>query len=192
VKRGAPASHVSSTLRSMNQELRLPFSHSARREVPARPQLRRRTLVLFVKHILEPARKRLATLSCEAGVCDAAAILTNSATPLAVVCDGEGIAVGVIARIDVVKVLVGATADALNTSAEAMMTGAIVSFRPEQPLQDVWQTMNGRSLRCAPILDDHGRPLGIAHARDVAGALLEDVTYEELLLRDYVLGVGYR
>jgi len=148
--------------------------------------------MLLVKHILEPARRRLATLSCEAGVCEAAAILTNSATPLAVVCDGEGIAVGVIARIDVVKVLVGATVDALNARAEAMMTRGLVSCRADQPLQDVWKLMNERLLRCAPILDDSGRPVGIAHARDVAGGLLEEITYEELLLRDYVLGIGYR
>ena len=45
--------------------------------------------MMLVEHLLETARKRLATLSRESGVCDAAAILTNADTPLAVVCDGE-------------------------------------------------------------------------------------------------------
>ncbi len=52
--------------------------------------------------------------------------------------------------------------------------------------------MNSRALPCAPILDDGGRPQGVLHARDVAIALLDEVTYEELLLRDYVMGVGYQ
>jgi len=30
------------------------------------------------------------------------------------------------------------------------------------------------------------------HARDVAIALLDEVNYEEVLLRDYVMGVGYQ
>jgi hypothetical protein len=30
------------------------------------------------------------------------------------------------------------------------------------------------------------------HARDVAIALLDEANYEELLLRDYVMGVGYQ
>ncbi len=32
---------------------------------------------------------------------------------------------------------------------------------------------------------------GVLHARDVAIALLDEVNYEEILLRDYVMGVGY-
>jgi len=52
--------------------------------------------------------------------------------------------------------------------------------------------MNARSLRCVPILDDSGRPQGVVHARDLARALLDEVTEEEVLLRDYVLGVGYQ
>ena len=49
-----------------------------------------------------------------------------------------------------------------------------------------------RTLPCAPILDDDGRAQGLLHARDVAIALLDEVNYEELLLRDYVMGVGYQ
>ena len=148
--------------------------------------------MMLVEHILETARKRLAILNRESGVCDAAAILMNCETFFAVVCDDQGKAVGVVSRTDVVKVLVGATVDTLNTSAAAMMTPGVVSFRADQLLQEVWKTMNARALRCAPILDSDGRPQGILHARDLAKALLAEVTYEELLLRDYVMGVGYQ
>jgi hypothetical protein len=33
---------------------------------------------------------------------------------------------------------------------------------------------------------------GVVHARDVGSALLDEVTQKEVLLRDYVLGVGYQ
>jgi CBS domain-containing protein len=52
--------------------------------------------------------------------------------------------------------------------------------------------MNARSLRAIPIFDVSGRPQGVVYARDLARALLDEMNEEELLLRDYVLGIGYQ
>jgi CBS domain-containing protein len=43
-----------------------------------------------------------------------------------------------------------------------------------------------------PILDENHQPLGVINARDALRALFADEKYEESLLRDYVMGVGYR
>ena len=148
--------------------------------------------MLVVKHILDAAQKRLAVLSREASLFDAARILENRDTPLIVVCDSDGIAVGVIATSHVVKVLATAGADALGFNAGAIMTKPLLSCHVDEELQQVWAVMNARTLPCAPILDDDGRAQGVLHARDVAIALLDEVNYEELLLRNYVMGVGYQ
>jgi CBS domain-containing protein len=145
----------------------------------------------LVQHILENARKRLVVLSREAPLCEAAEILANPATALIVVCDGEGIAVGVVSRTDIIKAL-AAKADATKTSIGAVMTNSVLSCHVDQTLQLVWEAMNTRSLRSLPVLDDSGRPHGVVHARDLARALLEEVNEEEVLLRDYVLGIGYQ
>jgi CBS domain-containing protein len=146
----------------------------------------------LVMHILEAARKRLAVLPREASLIDAARILTNRDTPLIVVCDGDGIAVGVISTSHLVNALATAGVDALGLNAGAIMTKPILSCRADENLQPIWAIMNSRTLPCAPVLDDHGRAQGVLHARDVAMALLDEVTHEELLLRDYVMGVGYQ
>lgn len=148
--------------------------------------------MILVKHILEAARRRLAVLSREASLFDAARILENRDTPLVVVCDSDGIAVGVISTSHVVKVLATAGVDALGLNAGAIMTKPVLSCHVDQTLQQVWAVMNSRMLPCAPILDDDGRAQGVVHARDVAIALLDEVNYEELLLRNYVMGVGYQ
>jgi len=72
------------------------------------------------------------------------------------------------------------------------MATSVVSGHVDQPLQEVWTSMNGRSLRCAPILDKDGRPQGVVHARDIARALLDEESHEEELLRDYIMGIGYQ
>jgi len=148
--------------------------------------------VALVKHILDAARGRLAVLSEKALVPDAAQILANANTPLVVVCDKEGIAVGVVSRTDIIKLLASAGTAACDTNAGAIMTKRIVSCHVDQPLQQVWTVLSARSLRCAPILDEVGRPQGIVHGHDLVRALLDEETHEEELLRDYVMGVGYQ
>jgi CBS domain-containing protein len=148
--------------------------------------------MMLVQHILQNACKRLAVLSHEALISEAAEILANRNVPLVVVCDSEGRAVGVISRGDIVRVLACAKGDAHKMTAGAAMTTSVLSCHVDQTLQQVWETMNGRSLRSMPIFDDSGRPQGVVHARDLARALLNEANEEELLLRDYVLGIGYQ
>jgi CBS domain-containing protein len=146
----------------------------------------------LVQHILADARKRLAVVDREAPVCEAADILADPETPLVVVCDDQGVVVGVVTKTDIVKALAGTRVDVVNMNAGAIMTNSVLSCRGDQTLRRVWETMNVRSLRCLPVLDDSGRPQGVVHARDLARALLDEVHEEETLLRDYVLGVGYQ
>lgn len=148
--------------------------------------------MVLVLHIMDAARKRLAVLSQDASVFDAAEILANPAIPVVVVCNEAGVTVGVISRTDILKTIAGKRSDALDTNASAMMTQAILSCDANQTVQQVWGLLNARSLRCAPILDGDGRPLGVVHARDLARALLDEVAREKELLRDYFLGIGYQ
>jgi CBS domain-containing protein len=148
--------------------------------------------MMLVKHVLETAQKRLAVLRMEASIVDAARILTNRDTPLVVVCDSDGIAVGVISSDHVLNALATAGVDAMGFNAGAIMTKPLLSCHVDEYLQQVWVVMNSNTLPCAPILDDDGRVQGILHARDVAIALIDEVNHEEVLLRDYVMGVGYQ
>jgi CBS domain-containing protein len=148
--------------------------------------------MILVKHILETARKRLAVLNVEASLFDAARILTNPDTPLVVVCDSDAIAVGVISGSHVLNVLATAGVDAVGFNAGQIMTKPLLSCHVDEYLQQVWAVMSSRTLSCAPVLDDDGRAQGVLHARDVAIALIDEVNCEEVLLRDYVMGVGYQ
>jgi CBS domain-containing protein len=146
----------------------------------------------LVKHILEDARKRLAILHREALVAEAASILANPNTPLIVVCGGDGLAVGVVSKSNIIRALAGGKPDAVKMNTADVMTNPVLSCHVEQALKQVWDTLNARSLRSIPVIDTSGRPQGVVHARDLARALLDEVDEEELLLRDYVLGIGYQ
>lgn len=55
--------------------------------------------------------------------------------------------------------------------------------------EDHWRERD--NLKHIPIADQELRPIGAINARQAVQALLDEVGNEELL-RDYVLGVGYR
>ena len=148
--------------------------------------------MILVKHVLEDARDHLAVVSQDASIFEAAKILADRRTPLAVVCDSDGIVLGVISQSHVINALATAGVKALDFNAGAMMTEPLLCCRAEESLEQIWSVMNSRTLPSAPIVDKDGRAQGLLHARDVAIALIDEGTYEEGLLRDYVMGIGYQ
>lgn len=72
------------------------------------------------------------------------------------------------------------------------MTREVTFCRPSDWLHEVWSIVKQRGLKNIPVVDQDTVPMGVLNARDVVRALLEDTEYEESLLRDYVVGVGYR
>jgi CBS domain-containing protein len=73
-----------------------------------------------------------------------------------------------------------------------VMTKDVTYCRPGDLLHDVWSIMKERGLLHVPVVGEDFRPLGVINARDALLALLEGSEYEESLLRDYVMGIGYR
>ncbi len=76
-------------------------------------------------------------------------------------------------------------------AASAVMTQAVIYCRPDNLLHEIWLIMKERHLKNVPILDRESRPIGVLNARDALEALLEELEYEEVLLREYVMCVGY-
>ena len=68
----------------------------------------------------------------------------------------------------------------------------VIRYRPGDTFREVWGLMKAQRLKRAPGADRHGHPLGILSARQLMQALLEETKQEEELLRDYVMGMGYR
>jgi hypothetical protein len=52
--------------------------------------------------------------------------------------------------------------------------------------------MKEKRLQSIPVVDKERKPLGLLFAEDALESLLSQVEYEEELLRDYVMCVGYR
>jgi CBS domain-containing protein len=147
---------------------------------------------LRVDSILPVALQRLVTIQADASLRDAAKLLGETNRALLVVCDPEGLMVGVITKTDVVR-QVSRSQESLNAiTAAAAMTSEVTVCRPDDLVLDVLVTMKERGLVHIPVIDERRRPSGVVNARDALQALLRDVTDEDLLLRAYIMGIGYR
>ncbi|MDE2379944.1 CBS domain-containing protein [Bradyrhizobium sp.] len=146
---------------------------------------------MIVEAILPAARQRLITLGDEAPLIDAAGLLRDLEADLVVVRDSSGALAGVITKTDVVRQISHCQGASCMATASAVMTRPVVHCRPGDLLTDVWSVMKERHLKNIPILDINSHPIGVLNARDALEALLEELEYEEILLREYVMCVGY-
>lgn len=147
---------------------------------------------MLVERILPAAQKRLVTIRDDAPLIDAAILLRDLDSDLVVVCNSDEVLVGVITKTDVVRQISHCHGGGCITAASSVMTRTVILCRPGDSLSEVWSVMKERRLKNIPVVDQDVRPLGVLNARDALEALLEEVEYEEVLLREYVMCVGYR
>jgi len=146
---------------------------------------------MFVERLLPAARERLATITDDAPLIEAARLL-RSGTDILVVCSSAGTLLGVITKTDVVAQIGQCQGAACMALASVAMTQDVLLCRSGDLLEDLWDRMKERSLKNVPFVDQDSRPLGVLNARDMLQALLKESVGEEAMMRDYVMGVGYR
>jgi CBS domain-containing protein len=150
---------------------------------------------MFVSKVLPTARQRLATVAADAAVAEVARLLCKEQVNLVVVCNDDGMMVGVITDSDVVCSLAvchPVSGPACRGDVSGIMTRDVLSCRTDLPLREVWSPMKERGLRHVPVLDDENRPIGVLYARDVLKELVDELEFEDREMRDFFLGVGYR
>ncbi len=147
---------------------------------------------MFVERLLPVASKRLVTISDNALLMEAAKLLGDRYTNLVVVCNADGAMVGVVTKTDVVRRIGHCHGNGCTMAVATVMTKDVTYCRPDDLLQGIWSIMKERSLLHVPIVGQDFKPMGVINARDALLALLGEVEHEESLLRDYVMGIGYR
>jgi CBS domain-containing protein len=148
--------------------------------------------MIRVENILPKARARLVVIRNGQQLTEAAALLSEPNRHMVVVCGDDGAMVGVVTRTDIVREIRHCQGCSCTTPCAAVMTQEVIVCSIEDRLHDVWTIMKAKGLQSVPIVDPENRPIGLLSAADVLEVLLSEVEYEEELLKDYVMCVGYR
>jgi len=146
---------------------------------------------MFVERILPAARKRLVIIDDHVPLIEAAKLLLDRHSDILVVRSRDELLAGVITKTDVVRQMSLCQGSGCTRMASSVMTRSVVHCQPNDVLRDVWSIMKDRGLKNIPITDQTSRPIGVLNARDALEVLREEVEYEEVLLRDYVMCVGW-
>lgn len=146
----------------------------------------------LVSSMAATARSRLVTIRVDALLIDAAKLLSDTQISLVVVCDSDGAMAGVITKTNIVQCIAHCLGGACTTAAADVMTREVAFCRPTECLPDVLSMMEKRGFVHIPVVDQSSKPLGVVNARDALRALMAEGAYETSLLRNYVMGIGYR
>lgn len=138
------------------------------------------------------ARLQLLTVGGDALLAQVAALMARSKTSKVVVCDTLGVASCVITESVLVHQLGFDQEKTFTTRANQVMSPEFSVCLLSDSLPDVLASMHQRGLVHVAVLDENRRPLGVLNARDGLRALVAQGHYEESLLRNYVVGIGYQ
>lgn len=145
----------------------------------------------LVSSIDAAIRSRLAVASDDTLLLEVARLLSNTQISLVVVCDADGLMVGVISKTNIIRQIGHCQGAACTSTAAEIMTRDVTFCRATDCLPDVLSMMLARGFVHVPVVDAQRKPSGVVNARDGLRELWADGQYEETLLRDYVMGVGY-
>lgn len=145
-----------------------------------------------VKCLLPAAESRLETIKADTRLMDAARLFRESRVGLIVVCGENDKLAGVISKTDIVTRMSICTGHSCQMAAAEVMTRDVYTCRADQWLEEAWPMFKRHSLTNLPVIDQDSIPVGILNVGDALHTLLQQVRDEEALLRDYVMGVGYR
>jgi CBS domain-containing protein len=147
---------------------------------------------MLVENVLPIAAQRLITIQAGSFLTDAAVLLSRDAhISLVVVCDPNGVMVGVITKTDIVRQVANIQGRPCTIATSVVMTRDVTWCRPDDTLHDVLANMKKHGFVHVPILDQESRPAGVLNVRDGLQALLGEIEHDVSLLRDYVTNLGY-
>lgn len=145
----------------------------------------------WIKDTLPFSGNRLVTMPLTASVVEAARLLNHARTSLIVICNSNGLLQGVMTKSDIVRQISHCQGCGCTAMVSEVMTRNVVTCQPEQPLHDVWRVMKDRKLKQIPIIDRQSIPVGLLYADEALEMLMKEVEDEQVLLREYVMGLGY-
>ena len=133
----------------------------------------------LVSSIAVAARSRLRSVGANAPLRDVAGLLSSTQISLVVICDQQGVMVGVVTKSDIVRRMGHCTGRTCADTADLIMTRHVISCRATDGLPDVLSMMQARGPVHLPVVDAEGKPSGVVNARDALRELMLECQYDE-------------
>ena len=150
--------------------------------------------MMLVERVLPIAIQRLNTIQAGALLTDAAKLLCDTHKALLVVCNPDGVMVGIISKTDIVRQIAHCEGSRCTTPAEAVMTRDVTYCHSGDPLHDVLSKMKERGFVHVPIVDQESKPIGVINAEMPSRSSWEmsSMTYRSFAIMSQASGTADR
>lgn len=127
----------------------------------------------------------------ESPVTEAAQIIAERRIGAVVVCDAEGMLVGILSERDVVRGLTQHGAGLLALPVSALMTREVEVVTASTSVHEAMEIMDAGYFRHLPVVDRARRLCGIVSIRDLVRYRINSQQSDVESLQAYVIGRGY-
>ncbi|WPB84067.1 CBS domain-containing protein [Sediminicoccus rosea] len=127
----------------------------------------------------------------ESPVTEAAEIIAQRRIGAVVVCDAEGMLVGILSERDVVRGLTQHGAGLLALPVSALMTREVEVVTASTSVDEAMEIMDAGYFRHLPVVDRARRLCGIVSIRDLVRYRINSQQSDVESLQAYVIGRGY-
>jgi CBS domain-containing protein len=140
----------------------------------------------ILRHKASVGGSAVVTIAPDGAVSDVLAQLAEHNIGALIVCDADEVA-GIVSERDIVRRLNERGAGVLEATVAEIMTSPVVSCAPQDPVDDVAQTMTDRRIRHMPVIDD-GELIGIVTIGDVVLSRTRQLEQDRSQLEQYITG----
>jgi CBS domain-containing protein len=141
---------------------------------------------VYVQSILAAKGDEVATITPDASVREAVALLNERRVgALVVSTDGRHID-GILSERDVVRSLGASAAGALDQTVADLMTRQVTTCAPKDTIEQLMWLMTDQRIRHLPVADDAGQLAGIVSIGDVVKHRLGQLESENQALYEYI------
>lgn len=140
-----------------------------------------------VEAILRHKGSAVATITPQATIRDAAALLRRERIGALVVSSDGAKVEGILSERDIVHGLAERGAALLDADVAELMTRRVSTCAPPDSVGDLMATMTERRIRHIPVLRE-GKLAGIVSIGDVVKHRLDEMEYETSSLRSFIVG----
>ena len=140
-----------------------------------------------VRQVLKTKGSQVWTISREANLLDALALLREKNIGALVVMDGQSLE-GIFSERDYVQKVDLAREQPSSVRVEDVMTRGIICVDPGQSVNDCMEIMTEKHIRHLPVLEN-GQLVGIISIGDVVKDMIEELQFMVKQLENYITGL---
>jgi CBS domain-containing protein len=138
-----------------------------------------------VAHILGNKGREVVSIQPQRTLAEATRMLAEKRIGAVVVTGADGDLLGILSERDIIRALGSGGATALETPVSNVMTGKVVTCRPDTSIDELMEIMTSGRFRHVPVLDE-GRVAGIVSIGDVVKHRVAEIEAESQAMRNYI------